>query len=483
MKQEEIKLVEKVGGYYTFWGVYTHFREKIVKECGWAPDTVRKYESSYMKIICRHLANHNQTPIHAYTRADYDKAVRRIAKTGYEKEKGIIRDYEDSTLGGFKSLMRTVVKVGAEFSLCENVFTETPTSVTRKGKGSKEVRMLPPRAMSIDIERRVGEVLLTDPMQEGEFMGLAGMFCWGARNAESCALNFGDIKLWRGIPGCWVAWVYKTTMIDSNAMQSSGKTRNADRVILLPSLYVKRVLERRAKLKTILGDDVDLDRLPVACRGDNYYERCSADDLTAAAHRLFERVGITHEQIQQAYEEMLRVELEQDDPIYRINNDFLDCSSPTAYCLRREYGTSLACVGLTEQRVAFQIGHDMGGPRETRNEFLNTKMLLEMKEMIDRRAIVNIVPEVKHPIWLDVNQMWERFPSGEMEFLVPEKTEQVYLQLQAREPMDDIEISLQMASERQQAIAQWVSYARSPGMYPKELDIAADYEQVYRMYV
>lgn len=480
MKKERIWLAEEVGGIPTFWGTYLRYRDIIIQESGWNDETTRGYESSYVRIICTNLKNHNRMPISGYNRADYDAAIQRIKKAGYEKEKGVFSSYKPSTLAHFLSLIRTVVTVAAREYLCDDVFAAHPAVPVKKDKKSDKQAV--PRAMSIQAEHRIGEALLTDPMQSGEFMGLAGMFCWGGRNAESCGMNFGDLKLWRNIPGCWVVWVYKSTVIDSNAVQSSGKTRNADRVVLLPSKYVKLVLERKQRLRELLGDGVNIDELPVACRGNNYFERCSADNLTAAAHTLFERVGITREQIQQTYEEMRLAEDGVDDPLNRISYDLLDCSSPTAYFLRRTYGTSLACVGLTAPQVAFQIGHDMGGLRETRNEFLNTKMLLEIKEKIDRRAIVNAHTDLAKPIRLVVNQGWESFPSGTTEFLIPEGAERIYLQLTAREPLDDIRIELRTAEDEQTTQLYCVQYGVSPGTYPKQLDIADDYDRLYRKY-
>lgn len=63
------------------------------------------------------------------------------------------------------------------------------------------------------------------------------MFALGLRNGETCGANYGDIKPMLLHPECKVLWVFKSTVIGSNIVKSSGKTRNADRIIPIQNLF------------------------------------------------------------------------------------------------------------------------------------------------------------------------------------------------------------------------------------------------------
>jgi hypothetical protein len=65
-------------------------------------------------------------------------------------------------------------------------------------------------------------------------MGLLLMYSLGLRNAEACAVDYGDIKPMQTHPDCPVIWIYKTTGYDISAGKLGGKTRNADRIIPVP---------------------------------------------------------------------------------------------------------------------------------------------------------------------------------------------------------------------------------------------------------
>lgn len=324
---------------------------------------------------------------------------------------------------------------------------------------------------------QLGDILLNDPMQDGELMGLAGMYCWGGRNAESAGLNFGDIKLWHDIPGCWVAWVYKTTKIDSSQLQSGGKTRNADRVVLLPDRYITLILERKKQLQAILGPQINIDDLPIACKGNDYANRCSADDLTKAAKKLFTQLRLPPEQIIAAHDDIRNAMAADIDPLDHLGLDLLE-KEPTAYFLRRLYGTALACVGLSEQDVAFQIGHDLGTVPEYRNELLNTGRILTIKQKLDNRPVVNSVMYDK-TIILPKHGVSAVDACKKQVYVLNPESRRIELHLSAKEPRDQIQVRI-LSKGSGKVNIQETAYALGNDKYPMALDISVDCHHIYQ---
>ena len=467
----------KVSGKPTFWGAYQEHKYQIAMAYGWNPDTATGYESTYRNIICPNLKNHDKIPINQYKMEDFLWACAEIKKKGYMKETGVISQYDEVTLERFLYLMRVVVETAAKNYQCTNVFEEDIPETASNAKRSKMGKIIP-RSMPPEIERQALDKLLKNPMQSGENMGLLSMIAWGGRNGEACGANYGDIKLWRNIPGLWVIWVYKTTEPGQNSLQSAGKTRNADRVVLLPERYVQFIMVRKRQIQEILGPDVNVDELPIACRGDNYAERCSSSDLTIAAKDFFKSIGIIPEQLQLAYDEILQTLEDEKDPFRRMENFDLLEKEPTAYFLRRVYGTMLACVGLAEQDIAFQIGHDLGGPRELRNEFLNTEKLLEIKKLLDQRAILN-APRGIEPQELQINTTSMINGGGTHRIRIPDGATCVQIDATVCETLDELTVCISPTKDAHINMM-CVDNALIPEKYRKSLDISTDYHNLYK---
>lgn len=464
-----------VAGKLTYWGCYLAIRDQLIIQRGWSTQTVKEYESSYLKKICRNLRNHDRTPITAYTYDDYAQVITAIKKAGYIGEDGKVKKYDQATLDRFLYLIKAVVETAAAHYLCHNVFagdTSHRTTSTRDQKGK-----IIPRSMSPDAEARLAAALLTDPMQSGQYMGLACMYCLGLRNAEACGLNYRDIKLWQDVPDLWVAWIYKTTKIGSSILQASGKTKNADRVIPLPELFVQLVLERKRMLQQLLGPDVDVDALPIVCKEDRYCDRCSADDITTAARTFFEQIDVSSEQIHLAYCDMHN-ELEQTDTPQLSDNPIE--KDPTAYFLRRLCVTALVCLGMTQREISYYIGHDMGDDiPELRNESLCTKNLLQIKAKLNRRPIVNTgywQPSVTH---LSSDTATAVTSGGEHDLFLPKNTFKVMLHLTTREPQDTVMVGVHTDNPNKRMMITSTESNLPPTSYPNELDVIRDYHALF----
>ena len=463
----KIPLSPAVGGLPTFYGAYLLNKQQIIESRGWNEVTLKEYESSLVNIICPSIKEHNFKPLSAYTQEDIDAAIKTIKANGYQKKADTISRYDQATLERFRYLMEVVIDASVENFVCPDILHKKK----RASEGAGLSRKKPiPRSISPEQELRVGEILLTNPKQSGEYMALAAMFCGGPRNGEACGLNYEDIRRWKDFPNLWGAWIYKTTKIDSNEPQSSGKTRNADRVVVLPDRFVRLVNERKKWLQEwLIG--VDVEKLPIACRGDDPFCRCKADDVTEAAKEMFQQAGIMPEQVCEAFDLVRKGDFEELVALDSIEE------TPTAYLLRRHYGSSLAAMGLTEQEIRFQIGHEMDGPVETRNEFMCDDRLQAIKRKLDRRAVVNTDPEAGNHVYPSPGKTIRIRGTGRQVIHIPAGASCIILQLDGREPMDQIRICVRNPANQPGNVNITTGYHRRS--YSADPDIHEDYLKLY----
>lgn len=376
-----------VGEEHTFYGIYHDYYEDFGER--WKADSTQKSNQlRYCNQIIPLLHRHDETPISAYTQEDYDAVLQALIKRGQDTKGKQYLPYKESTLQDFRRLIYYVVATAAKHGECDNVLWESGLNpeVTTGSDEAKASQALLSKSLTIPQEQAVAKALLSDPMQSGQNMGLLLMYSLGLRNAEACAVDFGDIKPMQTHPECLVVWIYKTTGYDTNAGKLGGKSRNADRIIPLPDKVAALIHQRRQHIESYLNKSID--DYPIVCNNDRWDLRCSARELTNAARILFQSIKMKAAQLASINEDL------QDEPA--SHNDglpFEDQKDPTAYLFRRNFGTHLHILGLSEPEIEYVIGHDIDDPYETRNEFVNEEKLLIIKQkwIADLWSIVTLL--------------------------------------------------------------------------------------------
>ncbi len=379
-------IISQDGEKYTFCGALEHRYGHIATY--WNHETRKKYGREYNDIILPALKNHNEKPIDAYTKDDYETAIEQIREKGFIRN-GIRYQYAESTIHHFQNLIYVVVFHSSVYDLCENVLWGTTFVIDDLGEEEeKEARVRLKKSLSIEQELSLGQELLSDPSEEGSYVALLLMWGLGLRNAEACGLNYSDIKPIEGHPDCYVAWIYKTTKIDSNELQSGGKTFNTGRIVPVPDKIASFLFLRKQTIQKLIVEqkiDVDVENLPICCTGyiehdsDAYLTRCKSDDVTKAAHATFERAGISSEQV--AY---LDIELSEGNVA-----SILKEKEPTAYLLRRNYATHMSILGLTNAEMQYLMGHNVEDAYESRNEFVDSERIFIMYRKLSNRPLLN----------------------------------------------------------------------------------------------
>ena len=459
-----------VGEEHTFYGIYHDYPEDFEEH--WKADSTQR--SNYLRYcnqIIPLLPNHDETPISAYTQEDYDAVIQALIKRGQDTKGKQYLPYKESTLQDFRRLIYYVVEIAARHGECDNVLWESSLNpeVTTQSAEVKASQALLSKSLTIPQEQAVAEALLSDPLQSGQNMGLLLMYALGLRNAEACAVDFGDIKPMQTHPECPVVWIYKTTGYDTSVGKLGGKTRNADRIIPLPDKVAALIRARRQHMESQLNKLVD--DYPIVCNNDRWDVRCSARELTNAARALFQSIKMKAVQLASVTEDL------QEEP--ETSNDslpFEDRKDPTAYLFRRNFGTHLHILGLTEPEIEYVIGHDIDDPYETRNEFVDEEKLFAIKQKMDGRPLVNS----------DRSQIGQSIRVGEhlplqhtAHMQVPAASAETELHITANEPTDIITVRLSSHPQNMRIKLNCRYYTVKTSGYDRFVDTQQQYHKVY----
>jgi hypothetical protein len=211
-----------------------------------------------------------------------------------------------------------------------------------------------------------------------------------------------------------------------------------------------------------------VDKLPIACVGDQWEQRCSGRHLTAAARELFQSIKMDAAQL--AFVDMA------------IHNDEefpFEEKDPTAYLFRRNFGTHLHILGLTEAEIAYVIGHDIEDPYETRNEFVNEEKLYRIKLKMDQRPLVNELDANTLPQVVAAGQRVIVDGSAKLQF--PTVHTKVKLHLSAKEPTDTVKVKLIPHPKSLRTIKECDFYTSISSEFERTVDVRKQYHRLYRI--
>lgn len=460
---------------YTFAGALEECYDQCSKK--WNADSTKKgYASNYNNKILPNLPNHDTTSIDSYTKEDYEAVIDLLKKQGYNKPGEKFKPYADGTIQGFRRLINVVVEAASNANLCENVLWGScfalPENDSSKDACERQVKQK--KSFTVTQEIAVFGFLLADPMQRGQEMGLLLMYALGLRNSEACGVNYGDIKRMQCNQNAIVLWVYKTTVRASNALQSSGKTRNADRIIPVPEKLYNLINTRRTNLERIMAEesktDVNIDDLPIACVNNSYFERCSSDKITAAGREMFKSIKFDAKVLAS-----IDGEMENGDIYY----DPLE-KDPTAYILRRNFGTHMHILGLSEAEIEYVLGHDIEDAYETRNEFVNEERLIEIKKKMDRRPLLNTLDEKDEIEDVSPTSGKVCYINGDIakKLRILLKKGRIRLHIKANEPNSALRILLRL-SNKTTVIKETIESFCAENKYDRTVNVLDSYHKAY----
>lgn len=389
-------------GEFTFVGVLRKYYDdeseyESISHPWKAKSTKGQYARDYVKRLIPELDNCK--PLSMYTIEDLHISMKKIQRKN---------NYNEANMRHYLYLFSRVYKAGVNRGLFEDkLFLDilNPNEESKKIEDPSLFRRklkLIRKSLSISDEKKILDWFSTlDPKgASGEEIGFALMFFIPSRNQEVCGLNFGDVRLLSEskIPS---VLIYKTTMKNSNRLKPGGKTSNAMRIIPLHSFLYEFIKERQKTLEeSVKNGEIllkegyeSIDKMPIVCRGKNYFARCETGDISRIARQKFGEFYVGMEVLRETTEAFfLKAEIEEEDP--------------TAYLLRRNNCRHLACLGFSEAEMQYLVGHAIESPVETRNYFVNEEHLSEMYERLK-----------KHPFNVYYNQLQTIEEIGDKSFV------------------------------------------------------------------
>lgn len=380
-----------IDGKLTFYGVLDVCYDTVVQH--WNEDTQRNYLRHYERFV---LPDLDDKALEDCTREDFDRVILALPK----RKADLGQEFNEAVERHIWVIIETVLKAAEREGICPNVLWgseyDISEAMTEEELCEKELVRLR-KSLTVAEELAVAERVLQDPLQSGERMGLALMFCLGLRNGEACGADFGDIHPMDCDPSIHCLWVYKTTAVGGNIQKFGGKTHNVSRIIPLPAT-LKVLLEQRRKFLLLLAQSRSLDpeqssfgpepvspekvvdHLPIACVSNNYSMRCSAALLTREGTALLKRVSMPEDMLAYINRDIRRPGRTEEGIIEK---------DPTAYLFRRNLGTHLYLLGLEDSEIQYIIGHEIEESGEERSFFRNEEKLYQIAKKMALRPIVN----------------------------------------------------------------------------------------------
>ena len=166
----------------------------------------------------------------------------------------------------------------------------------------------------------------------------------------------------------------------------------------------------------------------------------------------------------------------QDEPVSQKDSlPFEDRKDPTAYLFRRNFGTHLHILGLSEPEIEYVIGHDIDDPYETRNEFVNEEKLFAIKQKMDRRPLVN--SELSEIERIDAGERLQLQHTACVQ--IPADSAETEMHITANEPTDNIKVSLSSHPQNMRIQLNCRHYTVKVSEYDRFVDTQQQYHKVY----
>lgn len=477
-----------VGGILTVYGVYEMYKSEIMRygSRSWNTDTTSQYDSVVINHLIPYLPGHDIKHIGMFTKQDYETALDHLIKAGKNKPGEPFKAWDaDGIPEKVSYLMRAIVWSASEHMLCDNVFG--PREIYRSGgkrEGTGEQLARNKKSLTVKEELAVHQYIMRHMENTNPDAGLALMYAFGLRNNDACGVNFGYIREFADYPGNYYLIVPQSTELGANTVKILGKSRNSGRRIPMPTSLARRLFllrEKRAELARARGYKGKPEDLPIACREGKPTERCCADDLSMAAKKMYEKIGMRMEDIvalnQDLLEELQAVREEFDE------NEFQEIErDPTAYLLRRSFATIVAVLGMTDAEIRYVVGHKIDDEYIQRRAFGDEKMLFRIKQKMDQRPLLNDIQLEKELTVLPGKNESLSGSKGIVLNLPADQLSCVRINVAATEPGDEIRFKILYRLDTGCISADFVSFNRKPSdEVRRTTDIMRYYHRSFRV--
>ena len=305
-------------------------------------------------------------------------------------------------VGIFRDLCRFAERCsdGLYFDVCANeqwripqaakqkpLAQRTKADIARERKAQIRRATRLPRSLTLLQEQHLVRQLTRHYARRGSYMALALMLYLGLRPSECLGLTFGDIRPLYGYEDqIRCLYVYKQRKGDE-AVDYRLKTRNAYRILPIPSELDALLRQREKGMRTRL--DGDISAYPIVCKDTKWITPCkrrTALELCAG---------------------LLRKEFNDENVIadltVEMNRDTaFEEKDITSYLLRRNFATAMVSVcGMEEDELQYLMGHDILDEQEVRSDFTDADFLARIWRKMNRRVLSGPASGGDSPVVVD----------------------------------------------------------------------------------
>ena len=373
------------------------FFDRYCGDLGWVPETIEQYRR-YIRMIDHVLGS---PPFEEIDKLTVQEAVQKVRMSSKRKA-----GFSDRTLemmvGIFRDLCRFAERCsdGLYFDVCANeqwripqaaeqkpLAQRTKADIARERKAQIRRATRLPRSLTILQEQHLVRQLTRHYARRGSYMALALMLYLGLRPSECLGLTFGDIRPLYGYEDqIRCLYVYKQRKGDE-AVDYRLKTRNAYRILPIPSELDALLRQREKGMRTRL--DGDISAFPIVCKDTKWITPCkrrTALELCAG---------------------LLRKEFNDENVIadltVEMNRDTaFEEKDITSYLLRRNFATAMVSVcGMEEDELQYLMGHDILDEQEVRSDFTDADFLARIWRKMNRRVLSGPAANGDSPVVVD----------------------------------------------------------------------------------
>lgn len=372
----------------------------------WKESTQNQYADYYKTYLIPGLS---MCPMTELTEARCEQLLEDIQE---KRRKNSQRPFSYTTINQLRYLIRLVFDKAVEMGvLMDNCLWGSPKYVAHVDSGDRDIenaneRVVLRKSLTPNEEKRIYDMLLRDPTQHGYMMALAMMFSLGLRNAEACGVKFGSLTELPDYPGNYALYIAITTIGNTSELKVGGKTSNSPRKLPVPNSLATLILKRRDYLENmilageiVLGEGQNsVEDLPIACisrkkRGgkdkgfiyeDDFTTSCRSGDLTRYGKSFLATIGVDESEVAYIGKEMDATNSESDFEL--IEKD------PTVYLFRRNLGTHLSLLGLSQTEIEAVMGHKITDDETEKNDLENDDRVYQIKKKMDERPFFNDDP-------------------------------------------------------------------------------------------
>lgn len=359
----------------TFAGVYFMLWPEIRKARGLKDETARSYD----RTMCTHVLKHFNGPA-------FEDMMERDFTTPWNSV--VDGDLPYSALRNASVVIRSLMELAYQKGLTRTILWGLPDCYenddTRRcedseaeGKRLARRNINNSRTFSLVAELNFLRANLEHVDVYGEAFGGLIMLLCGTRTSETTAFSFKHLT--KVIDGYYALVRYDVSEKDSTDTNAGGKSTNAFRLLPLPAFLAKLLLQRKKKLEKVYSK-VEVNELPICCKGTDYTQRCKQDELNEFIKNMYK--------IAKVEEDILA------DTYYNMHEDAegaKDCEGyATAYLCRHQFATAMAYCGLTQGELYILMGHKIEVENVVKSDFSTPSKFRALSDKTDRRPCVYI---------------------------------------------------------------------------------------------